>query len=328
MLEVSYIFPKAGPQLLTVQLLLTDLWHMSTSLLVPLILSVACAFFVMKQSITDESGDAVDGYLDVVRLLIGSTINSEPEDMQGLPLDAASERTVVVSAFLLTALFGLLVILLLLSMIIARFSLTVATISNSIDAIYKLKFAQMTVLYTARLRSSQLAPQPFNLLRRAMLTIYSLMEVRKRVHDLGEIAGEMHAGLVVVQSSISHTIQSTFQEGGGAPAAAAGASRSGSFNNRAPAAAGLSTSGSANPMAPPPSNRLLSRRMTAAQDLDLAAARVGAANQIDMAVEVERFVQRATSHAKVRRHACDCARDCCGADSVCTSQSTAARQPL
>ena len=302
MLEVSYIFPKAGPQLLTVQLLLTDLWHMSTSLLVPLILSVACAFFVMKQSITDESGDAVDGYLDVVRLLIGSTINSEPEDMQGLPLDAASERTVVVSAFLLTALFGLLVILLLLSMIIARFSLTVATISNSIDAIYKLKFAQMTVLYTARLRSSQLAPQPFNLLRRAMLTIYSLMEVRKRVHDLGEIAGEMHAGLVVVQSSISHTIQSTFQEGGGAPAAApAGASLSSSFNNR-----GLSTSGSANPMAPPPPNRLLSRRMTAAQDLDLAAARVGAANQIDMAVEVERFVQRATSHAKVRRHACDC----------------------
>jgi|SouAtlMetagenome_1021521.scaffolds.fasta_scaffold139668_2 hypothetical protein len=30
-LEVSYIFPKAGPQLLTVQLLLTDLWHVPTS---------------------------------------------------------------------------------------------------------------------------------------------------------------------------------------------------------------------------------------------------------------------------------------------------------
>ena len=57
----------------------------------------------------------------------------------------------------------------------------------------------MTVLYTARLRSSQLAPQPFNLLRRAMLVAYSLTEVRKRVHDLGEIAGEMHAGLVVVR---------------------------------------------------------------------------------------------------------------------------------
>ena len=71
---------------------------------------------------------------------------------QSLPLNSASERTdgnfdertVVVSAFLLTALFGLLVILLLLSMIIARFSLTVATISNSIDAIYKLKFAQVS----------------------------------------------------------------------------------------------------------------------------------------------------------------------------------------
>ena len=41
----------------------------------------------MKQSIDDDSSEAetgshIDGYLDVVRLLIGSTINSEPEDMQ------------------------------------------------------------------------------------------------------------------------------------------------------------------------------------------------------------------------------------------------------
>ena len=36
MLEVSYIFPKAGPQLLTVQLLLTDLWHVPTSRTPPL----------------------------------------------------------------------------------------------------------------------------------------------------------------------------------------------------------------------------------------------------------------------------------------------------
>ena len=110
------------------------------------------------------------------------------------------------SAFLLTALFGLLIVLLLLSMIIARFSLTVATIANSIDAIYKLKcaqmtltltltltlsltltltrFAQMTVLYTARLRSSQLAPQPFNLLRRAMLVAYALTEVPGRYREV------------------------------------------------------------------------------------------------------------------------------------------------
>ena len=116
------------------------------------------------------------------------------------------------SAFLLTALLGLLIVLLLLSMIIARFSLTVATIANSIDAIYKLKsaqttrtrtltltltrtrtlslsltlsrFAQMTVLYTARLRSSQLAPQPFNLLRRAMLVAYALTEVPGRSAEM------------------------------------------------------------------------------------------------------------------------------------------------
>ena len=39
--------------------------------------------------------------------------------------------------------------------------------------------------------------------------------------------------------------------------------------------------------------------MSAQQDIDMAAARVGATAQIDMAVEVERFVQRATSHAKI-----------------------------
>ena len=43
----------------------------------------------MKQGIGDETVDAAnhfDGYLDVVRLLIGSTINSEPEDMQACAL--------------------------------------------------------------------------------------------------------------------------------------------------------------------------------------------------------------------------------------------------
>jgi len=47
------------------------------------------AFFVMKQGIGDDTIDAAnhfDGYLDVVRLLIGSTINSEPEDMQACAL--------------------------------------------------------------------------------------------------------------------------------------------------------------------------------------------------------------------------------------------------
>ena len=195
-------------------------------------------------------GLAVDGYLDVVRVLIGATINSEPQDLQELPIDETSGKTIIVSSFLLTALFGLLVILLLLSMIIARFSLTVSNISNSIDAIYKLKFAQMTVLYTARLRSSQLAPQPFNLLRRAMLTLYALAETpfaaRRRAR--GRVQEE-------------HTPPQLSQQ--------------------------------------PSHSSRLSRRMSAAQDIDTAAARVGAAHWIDMAVEVERFVQRATSHAKI-----------------------------
>ena len=84
-----------------------------------------------------------------------------------------------------------------------------------------------------------------------------------------------------VQSSISQTIQSTFQEGGGAAAEEAQRTPSPPLGTT-----GLSTSGSANPIAPPPPGRLLSRRMSAAQDLDLAAARVSERHEIDMAVEV------------------------------------------
>ena len=236
-LEVSYIFPKAGPQLLTLQFLIGDLWHVSISLLSPLLLAVACAFVVLKQGFTSQPvGLAVDGYLDVLRILIGATINSEPQDLQELPIEETSGKTIIVSSFLLAALFGLIVILLLLSMIVARFSLTFSNISDSIDAIYKLKFAQITVLYTAQLRGSQLAPQPFNLLRRAILTLYALF-------------------------------------------------------------AAVACRRSTRP--PPPPARRLSRMMSAQQDIDMAAARVGATAQIDMAVEVERFVQRATSHAKI-----------------------------
>ena len=237
LLEVSYIFPKAGPQLLTLQFLIGDLWHVSISLLSPLLLAVACAFVVLKQGFTSQPvGLAVDGYLDVLRILIGATINSEPQDLQELPIEETSGKTIIVSSFLLAALFGLIVILLLLSMIVARFSLTFSNISDSIDAIYKLKFAQITVLYTAQLRGSQLAPEPFNLLRRAILTLYALF-----------------AAVACRRST----------------------------------------------RAPPPPARRLSRMMSAQQDIDMAAARVGATAQIDMAVEVERFVQRATSHAKI-----------------------------
>ena len=139
------------------------------------------------------------------------------------------------------------------------------------------------------------------------------------MQDLGEIVGEMHAGLVVVHSTITQTIQSTFQDapaGTASPAAnphlapnrtpppscANSGANSGanSFTRGTPGAdPALSRSGSANPMVPPPAGRLLTRHMSAAQDLDLAAQRVGGAHEIDMAVEVERFVQRATCHAHI-----------------------------
>lgn len=127
--------------------------------------------------------------------------------------------------------------------------------------------------------------------------------MRQRVQDLGEIVGEMHAGLVVVHSSIAQTLQSTFQDApAGTAAPAANPNRAPSPSCANPGAGANSGANSGAPgdqMMPPPPGRLLTRRMSAAQDLDLAAQRVGGAHEIDMAVEVERFVQRATCHANI-----------------------------
>jgi len=184
LLEISYAFPTAGPQLLTVLYLLSDLIQFSLTLLFPLVVAFACAFMVLR----GETGRAVGfdvGFAAALEVLISQTLNGEPQILRTLPFGeggkgevgdgeagSGGDVSIDVSAFLLMTLFGFVVVVLLLSMVIARFSRTFATVSQSIDANYKLKFAQITVAYAARLRSSQLAPQPFNLVRRLVLLLF------------------------------------------------------------------------------------------------------------------------------------------------------------
>ena len=72
------------------------------------------------------------------------------------------------------------VVLLLLTMIIARFSASAERASEFVDLNYKLKFAHMVVTYRAAIYSERLAPQPFSLPRALVLHAY---------HVFGRIAG-------------------------------------------------------------------------------------------------------------------------------------------
>ena len=74
-------------------------------------------------------------------------------------------------------LFGCVVVVMLLSLVVARFSRSVQRIQEISDRAYKLKFAQQTYQSILRLRSSTLAPQPFNLARRAVLLLYWALRV-------------------------------------------------------------------------------------------------------------------------------------------------------
>ena len=307
LLEISYVFPIAGPQLLTVQYLLADLWHVILSLLFPLLIAFTSSFVIMKQAITSqEFGPAADGYLDVLRLLIGATLNGEPEALQALPLDgvpAPEGRVTIVVSFLLTVAFGFVVVLLLLSMIIARFSLTVSNISNCIDSIYKLKYAQITILYTNRLRSTQLAPQPFNLPRRVALTIYALSDTPAAAHRRALALFKMEHGI-----SMKFPDPHALVRKGSFSSEASHGSRGLSRAYTREVAAGLGNSNDPNSMRRDSfsSDGRGSPATVGRESPSLAAAASSNSvstdddtNELDMVLEVERFVQRATAHARI-----------------------------
>lgn len=106
----------------------------------------------------------------------GVTLNGEPQQLEQiyddilLGDDALTDPplSLQASTFALMTLFGCVVVIMCLSLVVARFSRSVNRVSESIDKAYKLKFAQQAYLSILRLRSSSLAPQPFNLVRRVV----------------------------------------------------------------------------------------------------------------------------------------------------------------
>ena len=80
-----------------------------------------------------------------------------------------------VSSFtwLMMAVFGITVVLLLLNLLIARFSKTFDMIYENVDANFKVAFARVVLKGAGQ----ELVPPPFNLIRLAVLMVYSLLDL-------------------------------------------------------------------------------------------------------------------------------------------------------
>lgn len=142
---------------------------LSQFLLLMLFILVAfgCAFIVCLHGVTSyatdlataETGSVLMGtgdlgaslleFVILMRQLIGITLNGEPQQLEDLHVSGSqasgslsaneADAGLVLSTFLLMSAFGCVVVVMLLSMVIARFSKSVYRVSESIDGAFKLK---------------------------------------------------------------------------------------------------------------------------------------------------------------------------------------------
>ena len=118
----------------------------------------------------DEGGtEAALSFLSVLKLLMEGTMDGEPDRLMGLQIEAE----VTTFSWLMMALFGITVVLLLLNLLIARFAKTFDMIYENVDANFKVAFARVVLKGAGQ----ELVPPPFNLIRLVVLTIYAIVGV-------------------------------------------------------------------------------------------------------------------------------------------------------
>ena len=103
----------------------------------------------------------------MLTLLLEGALDGEPDRI----MEVVGGPHVLNFTWIVMALFGIVVVLLLLNLLIARFAKTFDVVHENLDANFKVAFARV-VLKGA---SQELVPPPFNLLRRTMLLCYSVL---------------------------------------------------------------------------------------------------------------------------------------------------------
>jgi len=187
LLQVLFIFPRYGPLLIMAIRMLEDLTQF-LALAVFVMVSFGAAFYVLFSGavtlLGDQDHELSFGYV-IMRLLEGA-MDGEPdrimgigqsEDREGIMgmVHAISFQSVSTFAWFMMAVFGMVVVLLLLNMLIARFAKTFDLVHEDLAGTFKVAFARVAIKGSGL----QAIPAPFNLVRGLVLLLYTLIAIAR-----------------------------------------------------------------------------------------------------------------------------------------------------
>ena len=172
-LQVLFIFSSTGPLLLMAIRMLQDLAQFLT-LATFVVVAFGCAFFVLFRAAPGPYAHRVASVSAVISLLVQGTLNGESDYVLSTT-HAAQEATPF--AWALMFLFGVVVVLLLLNLLIARFAKTFDMVYENVDANFKVAFACVVI----EAYKKELLPPPLNLLRFFILRCYALVHDGQRL---------------------------------------------------------------------------------------------------------------------------------------------------
>ena len=192
LLQVLYIFPSTGPLLIMTIRMFHDLYQFLV-LAAFVILAFAAAFRVLLNGEADVAWEAagvatgvatdltsLEGVASdaprvpitfgaVITLMLEGTLTGEPDRIMGL--HSGADHALGNFTWTMMALFGVVVVLLLLNLLIARFAKTFDIVYENVDANFKVAFARVVL----KGGTHELVPPPFNLVRRVVLLLYAFL---------------------------------------------------------------------------------------------------------------------------------------------------------
>ena len=182
LLQVLFIFPRYGPLLIMAIRMLEDLFQFIVLALF-VIISFAAAFFVLFNGAaalsTPDHEQPPLRFAAILTLLMEGTMDGEPDRIMGME---SSMTGVTTFAWLMMAFFGMVVVLLLLNMLIARFAKTFDLVHEDLAGTFQVAFARVAI----KGAGLQAVPPPFNLIRGLVLVLYAAVA---RCCARGETAG-------------------------------------------------------------------------------------------------------------------------------------------
>lgn len=201
LLQVLFVFHATGPLLLMTLRMLDDLWKF-LMLAAIILIAFGCAFYV----ILSKSGPYPPGedphIFSVLGLLTEAALNGEPVQLLGIHSHHHK------ATFLFMCLFGIIVVLLLLNLLIARFAKTFDMVYENLDANFNVVFARVVVKGHAK----SLLPPPLNFVRRFFLLVYKLVRrVKLASHPRGWILHDAQGNEADEEEIKNHEVASKTQ---------------------------------------------------------------------------------------------------------------------